>query len=116
MRTPGGARTFSTLDEAKMSFHLRPHEPILNHERLLEVAAGSFREGDDGWTYKADSRVHERIDDLPLAEPLAALTCSAADRLRRHEPRLLVLGAELRRRRPRRARPRSSRSATPTTT
>jgi pimeloyl-ACP methyl ester carboxylesterase len=83
MRTPGGARTFSTLDEAKMSFHLRPHEPILNHERLLEVAAGSFREGDDGWTYKADSRVHERIDDLPLAEPLAAL----------ESPLLIVYGA-----------------------
>jgi len=83
MRTPGGLRTFPTLDEAKMNFHLRPHEPILNHERLMEVAAASFKETDDGWAYKADSRVHERIDNLPLAEPLGRLGC----------PLLMVWGA-----------------------
>ncbi len=83
MRTPGGPRSFATLDEAKMSFHLRPHEPILNHDLLLEVAAASFKQTDDGWTYKADARIHERIEDLPLAGPLAELTC----------PLLLVWGA-----------------------
>jgi pimeloyl-ACP methyl ester carboxylesterase len=82
-RAPAGPRTFATLDEAKMSFHLRPHEPILNHERLFEVAAASFKQTDDGWAYKADTRIHERIDDLPLAEPLANIPC----------PLLIVWGA-----------------------
>jgi pimeloyl-ACP methyl ester carboxylesterase len=83
MRTPGGPRTFATLDEAKMSFHLRPNEPILNRDRLLEVAADSFAQGDEGWTYKADPGVHERVEDLPIAESLAQIAC----------PALLVYGA-----------------------
>ena len=75
--TPAGPRSYATLDEAKMSFHLRPNEPILNRDRLLEVAAGSFKETADGWTYKADPQVHERVADLGVAQALAQIPCPA---------------------------------------
>jgi pimeloyl-ACP methyl ester carboxylesterase len=78
-RTPGEGRRFDTLDEAIPSFHLRPNEPILNRDRLLEVAAQSFRQDDDGgWIYKADPRVHQRLDDEAVATALGQIDCPIA--------------------------------------
>jgi pimeloyl-ACP methyl ester carboxylesterase len=89
-RAPAGPRTFATLEEAKMSFHVRPNEPILNRDRLLEVAADSFREEPDGWTYKADPRVHARVADLAVAESLGRIACPALIVHGAHSPLLAM--------------------------
>jgi pimeloyl-ACP methyl ester carboxylesterase len=63
-------RRYQTLEEAAAAFHLKPPEPILNHDLLRRVAAGAYRSSDDGWTLKSDPNVYGRIDDEAVADGL----------------------------------------------
>jgi hypothetical protein len=42
--------SYRTLEQAVEAFHLKPPEPILNHDLLRRVAAGAYRQSDDGWS------------------------------------------------------------------
>jgi pimeloyl-ACP methyl ester carboxylesterase len=64
------ARRYRTLEEAAEAFHLKPPEPILNHDLLRRVAAGAYRRSDDGWSLKSDPNVYGRIDDETVADSL----------------------------------------------
>jgi pimeloyl-ACP methyl ester carboxylesterase len=67
-------RRYPTLEQAAEAFHLKPPEPILNHDLLRRVAAGAYRETDDGWSLKSDPSVYGRIDDRAVAESLAEIS------------------------------------------
>jgi pimeloyl-ACP methyl ester carboxylesterase len=66
-------RRYQTLEEAAAAFHLKPPEPILNHDLLRRVAAGAYRRADDGWSLKSDPNVYGRIDDQMVADSLAEI-------------------------------------------
>jgi pimeloyl-ACP methyl ester carboxylesterase len=67
-------RSYPTLEQAAEAFHLKPPEPILNHDLLRRVAAGAYRRSDDGWSLKSDPHVYGRIDDDAVADSLAAIS------------------------------------------
>ena len=62
----------ATLDAAIRSFHLRPHEPVMDRELLTRVAANSFRQRAGGWELKADPRIYGRLRDDHLLRCLGA--------------------------------------------
>lgn len=66
-------RTYETLEEAVLAFHVRPNEPVMDHELLRRVAANSYREDQGTWRPKADPRVFGRIGDAELARCLGAI-------------------------------------------
>jgi pimeloyl-ACP methyl ester carboxylesterase len=66
-------RRYETLEQAAEAFHLKPPEPILNHDLLRRVAAGAYRRTDDGWSLKSDPNVYGRIDDATVADSLAEI-------------------------------------------
>jgi pimeloyl-ACP methyl ester carboxylesterase len=66
-------RSYPTLEQAAEAFHLKPPEPILNHDLLRRVAAGAYRQSDDGWSLKSDPNVYGRIDDQAVADSLAQI-------------------------------------------
>jgi pimeloyl-ACP methyl ester carboxylesterase len=66
-------RRYPTLEQAAAAFHLKPPEPILNHDLLRRVAAGAYRHSDDGWSLKSDPNVYGRIDDHAVADSLAEI-------------------------------------------
>jgi len=66
-------RRYPTLEQAAEAFHLKPPEPILNHDLLRRVAAGAYRRADDGWSLKSDPNVYGRIDDHTVAASLAEI-------------------------------------------
>jgi pimeloyl-ACP methyl ester carboxylesterase len=67
-------RFYPTLEQAAEAFHLKPPEPILNHDLLRRVAAGAYRRSDDGWSLKSDPNVYGRIDDQAVADGLAEIS------------------------------------------
>jgi pimeloyl-ACP methyl ester carboxylesterase len=66
-------RHYPTLEQAAEAFHLKPPEPILNHDLLRRVAAGAYRRSDEGWSLKSDPNVYGRIDDQTVADSLAEI-------------------------------------------
>jgi pimeloyl-ACP methyl ester carboxylesterase len=67
-------RSYPTLEQAAAAFHLKPPEPILNHDLLRRVAAGAYRQSDGGWALKSDPNVYGRIDDTAVADSLAQIS------------------------------------------
>ena len=66
-------RCYPTLEQAAEAFHLKPPEPILNHDLLRRVAAGAYRQSDGGWTLKSDPNIYDRVDDTMVADSLAEI-------------------------------------------
>ena len=73
-QSTGSPRLYESLEEALASFHLRPHEPVLDRELLLRVGANSFKPVDGGWRLKADGRMYGRIADHDLVRYLGTIT------------------------------------------
>lgn len=69
---PGPPRLHSSQEQAVASFRLQPHEAVENRELLLTVATESFRQGEGGWSLKADPRGYQVVEERDLAACLEA--------------------------------------------
>jgi pimeloyl-ACP methyl ester carboxylesterase len=64
-------KTYPSLEEAMEHFHLVPPQPCDNDYIVRHIARHSLRETADGWTWKFDRTVFERVSMHELHEYLA---------------------------------------------
>ena len=80
-----GGRTYASFDEALMRFRLLPEQGcantfLLDHIARLSIKEAERPDGSQGWTWKFDPRLWEKMDynRLPPAELAAKLNCRVA--------------------------------------
>ena len=68
-------KTYASFEEAMDHFVLVPPQPCDNDFILRHVATHSLRRSDDGWTWKFDAKVFEKVSPTPMSEFLGSTRC-----------------------------------------
>ncbi|HYC54332.1 MAG TPA: alpha/beta hydrolase [Candidatus Binatia bacterium] len=71
-------KVYPSIEEAVTHFHLIPAQPCDNDYIVDHVARHSLKKTDDGWTWKFDPVVFERVSLKPMSDYLADTRCRVA--------------------------------------
>jgi pimeloyl-ACP methyl ester carboxylesterase len=71
-------KTYPTMEDALGHFHLVPPQPCENGFIIDHIARHALRETPDGWTWKFDPRVFEKVSLTPMSEFLSNVRCRMA--------------------------------------
>ncbi len=71
-------KVYPDLDTAMEHFHLVPPQPVVNDYVVDYIARHSLRQGEDGWCWKFDRGIFQRLDNRVFGDYLADARCRVA--------------------------------------